>query len=955
MSRFVRLTFSDFARLVDSFEWKRKIRAVHVHHTWRPNHSQWQGLKSIEAMWKFHTQTNGWSDIAQHVTIDPEGFIWTGRNWNEPPASARGFNGDRTAGPFMFETVGDFDIGHDPFAGAQKETVLKVTACLLDRHELGIEAVRFHNEMSSKSCPGSAIDRLTFLAETQTRRAPPGTRARRARGEAGGLSYDKQSLDAVRKLIESGQSVDEPADAEPDDGPEAAPARRAPLARPAPAGLSAADRQKLRRHVVNSRDGRLSQGGALSTTPADVQRLFAEHIPAFARTLEAGKPLRLVFFAHGGLVDEASGLGIALRQIDWWLANGVYPVFFVWETGFLETLGQMLSLGRGIMPGGRGFGDELRDKATEFVAHQFGGVGIWSQMKLSAARGADRDGATTLVVGHLHGLLDGVTDRPVELHAVGHSAGAIFHSWFVPAVVARPGTSFKTLSLLAPAIRVDDFLQRLMPTMDGTVGKTTIFTMVKDLELADSLGIFYGKSLLYLIYNALEPETDTPILGLDECLHGDRALRDAFGLMGGSSTLGGSVVWAVTQATSGPDASTSTSHGGFDDDAPTMNAVIRRVLGLNHEPLEQEYPAGARSVPLTITLRDPAELLPEPWRSRLAAAPPPVFAAASPATVVGCCGPTGSATLSAAAPAVGASGSGRRRALCVGINAYPTAPLAGCVADAESWSRTFGELGFGRPTLLIDGEARRDRILGELGQLIESSVAGDHVVFQFSGHGTQLDDTDADEDDALDEAVCPVDFDNGAFIVDDDFAQVFARIPDGVAVTCFFDCCHSGENTRLAVGRPGLAPGSSRPRFIRATPAMQESHRAFRAQIGRRGLARSGDRSRMRQVVFSACRPDEVAWESGGQGDFTRLAVPLLARSVGMPHRQFVESVIATFGPTRRQTPELDCADGMRDQPLFGGIAAAGRSAARGGSGAGGAEAWAKVAESIAAALRAGT
>ena len=60
--------------------------------------------------------------------------------------------------------------------------------------------------------------------------------------------------------------------------------------------------------------------------------------------------------------------------------------------------------------------------------------------------------------------------------------------------------------------------------MGQTVAKTTIFTMVKDLELADSLSI-YGKSLLYLIYHALEPETETPILGLDECLHADAGLR----------------------------------------------------------------------------------------------------------------------------------------------------------------------------------------------------------------------------------------------------------------------------------------------------------------------------------------------------------------------------------------------------------------------------------------------
>jgi hypothetical protein len=224
-------------------------------------------------------------------------------------------------------------------------------------------------------------------------------------------------------------------------------------------------------------------------------------------------------------------------------------------------------------------------------------------------------------------------------------------------------------------------------------------------------------------------------------------------------------------------------------------------------------------------------------------------------------------------------------------------------------------------------------------------------VFQYAGHGTQLNDTDSDEDDALDEAICPVNFDLGAFIIDDDFAQVFARIPEGVSVTCFFDCCHSGENTRLAVGRPGSAAAAARPRFMRATPQMQERHQAFRAQSSRRGLARSGDRSRMRQVVFSACRPDEVAWENAGQGDFTRLVVPLLGRSVSVPHRQFLETIIQAFGTVRRQTPELDCADAMRDQPLLGGRVGSSRTVTPASSAA---EAWARVAESVVAALRAG-
>ena len=40
-----------------------------------------------------------------------------------------------------------------------------------------------------------------------------------------------------------------------------------------------------------------------------------------------------MFYAHGGLNGETDGLDIAQRQLNWWLANKVYPVTFVWQTG----------------------------------------------------------------------------------------------------------------------------------------------------------------------------------------------------------------------------------------------------------------------------------------------------------------------------------------------------------------------------------------------------------------------------------------------------------------------------------------------------------------------------------------------------------------------------------------------------------------------------------------------
>ncbi|MEM8601377.1 MAG: peptidoglycan recognition family protein [Bacteroidota bacterium] len=153
------LQIQDFQQLLAKFPFARTITEVHMHHTWIPDHDSDRGLASVEAMWRYHTQTLRWSDIAQHLTIDKQGTLWTGRNLNVPPASAGGFNGNRQAGPFMFEMIGNFDHGHDLFEGDQRQATLLVIALVQRRFDLPPEALRFHNEMSSKTCPGTTIDK----------------------------------------------------------------------------------------------------------------------------------------------------------------------------------------------------------------------------------------------------------------------------------------------------------------------------------------------------------------------------------------------------------------------------------------------------------------------------------------------------------------------------------------------------------------------------------------------------------------------------------------------------------------------------------------------------------------------------------------------------------------------------------------------------------------------------
>src|SRR5262249_34644281 len=184
---FLELTVAQFADLLLAFPWARKISSVHLHHTFRPDHATFAArpaAQSIEGMFRFHTETRGFSDIAQHVTVDPLGHIWTGRNFNQPPASATGFNGNSQVGPFMIEMIGNFDLGNDRWDGDQRDAAIMVVALVQKLHHLQPGDFKFHHEMSPKSCPGTSINRAAVLALIEAAHAKiPAIPASRDRGQ----------------------------------------------------------------------------------------------------------------------------------------------------------------------------------------------------------------------------------------------------------------------------------------------------------------------------------------------------------------------------------------------------------------------------------------------------------------------------------------------------------------------------------------------------------------------------------------------------------------------------------------------------------------------------------------------------------------------------------------------------------------------------------------------------
>ncbi|CAD7703010.1 unnamed protein product, partial [Ostreobium quekettii] len=142
-----------------------------------------------------------------------------------------------------------------------------------------------------------------------------------------------------------------------------------------------------------------------------------------------------------------------------------------------------------------------------------------------------------------------------------------------------------------------------------------------------------------------------------------------------------------------------------------------------------------------------------------------------------------------------------KRALLVGCN-YGGLPeayhLQGCANDVATWKDVLESVyGFDPECVevMVDTDAdgvqpTGKNIKGALRRLVAESRAGDVLFFHFSGHGTQLEDDEADEEtDAKDEALFPCD---GNVIVDDDIREIIGPLDPGCKFTFSADTCHSG-------------------------------------------------------------------------------------------------------------------------------------------------------------------
>lgn len=271
-------------------------------------------------------------------------------------------------------------------------------------------------------------------------------------------------------------------------------------------------------------------------------------------------------------------------------------------------------------------------------------------------------------------------------------------------------------------------------------------------------------------------------------------------------------------------------------------------------------------------------------------------------------------------------------ALVVGISDYTNfgdeigGDLPGAANDARAIADVLVnkyDFAPGNVKLVLDGAATRARIESEMTEWLPSVARpGDLIWFYFAGHGSQAWDLNGDEEDGLDETVCPADVMRGNTemdILDDEVGDWLAQMPtDNVIVV--WDKCHAKSSTRA------VTP-FARPRSL-GRKVKEDVAKPDNATEGRTAeAAEDGGPSGAGVLEIAAAQADEVAMDAAFEkrpgnrtfgGAFTTPFVENLwnAPDDATYDEVFNETKSAMRRNRFRQQPDIDD-KALKDRPLF--------------------------------------
>jgi metacaspase-1 len=190
--------------------------------------------------------------------------------------------------------------------------------------------------------------------------------------------------------------------------------------------------------------------------------------------------------------------------------------------------------------------------------------------------------------------------------------------------------------------------------------------------------------------------------------------------------------------------------------------------------------------------------------------------------------------------------------------------LGACEADARDMCALARSRGFTPAAFLLSREATAAALSKALQDAARQLVKGDILFLSYSGHGGQVEDTNGDEPDRMDETWVLYD----RQFLDDELYAMWGRFKAGVRVLVLSDSCHSGTILRDI---PSPVEGGARRRAMPTQVArqVQEAHATTYRDI--QAANRPGRTVDVRATVLlvSGCMDDQYSMDGPRNGAFT--------------------------------------------------------------------------------------
>lgn len=172
-----------FFRHLGAYKFDQAPSKIVVHHTWSPRLEQWSGEKSLYNIKSFYEREYGWP-AGPHLFIADK--IWKFTELSDVGIHAGSLNATWYSGskevtgynrPYGYklkeysigiEVVGNYD--EKKWEGIVKKNSLYAILGLMYRCNIDYTDIYFHRDVSSKTCPGSAITREWLFNELEERR-----------------------------------------------------------------------------------------------------------------------------------------------------------------------------------------------------------------------------------------------------------------------------------------------------------------------------------------------------------------------------------------------------------------------------------------------------------------------------------------------------------------------------------------------------------------------------------------------------------------------------------------------------------------------------------------------------------------------------------------------------------------------------------------------------------------